>query len=98
MRPSTKAEFQLLREVAWFFLPITKCYFCPLMLINEPVQGSTFGHRRHPTIEDKITVHHLDRNRNNNKRDNLAWAHSECHRAYHANLRRTHEPDESNRE
>jgi hypothetical protein len=92
MRPTTKAEFQMLREVAWFFLPVTPCYFCKLPLINEPPEGSTFGHRRHPSIEGKITFHHEDRNRNNNKRFNLKPCHSDCHRAYHANLRRTHDP------
>ena len=94
MRPATKAEFQMLREVAWFFLPITPCYFCHQPLINEPPQGSTFGHRCHPAIEDKITFHHEDRNRNNNKRDNLKPAHTSCHRAYHANDRRVNEPNE----
>jgi hypothetical protein len=92
MRPATKAEFQMLREVAWFFLPVTKCFFCPKMLIDEPPEGSTFGHRRHPSIEGKITFHHKDRDRNHNERENLAPAHSDCHRRYHANLRRTDDP------
>lgn len=95
MRPATKAEFQMLREVAWFFLPMTPCFFCHKPLINEPPEGSTFGHRRHPSIEGKITFHHKDRNRNNNKRENLAPAHSDCHRQYHANLRRLNDPDDT---
>ena len=94
MQRATKAEFQMLREVAWFFLPITECYFCHKPLINEPLEGSTFGHRRHPSIEGKLTFHHKDHNRNHNKRENLAPAHSDCHRRYHANLRRINDPTE----
>jgi hypothetical protein len=93
MQRATKAEFQMLREIAWFYLPITPCYFCKNMLIHEPPEGSTFGHRRHPSIDGKITFHHKDHNRNNNKRENLAPSHSSCHRQYHANLRRTSEPE-----
>ena len=93
MQRATKAEFQMLREIAWYFLPVTPCFFCHRRLIDDPPNGSTFGHRRHPAIDGKITFHHKDHNRSNNDRSNLAPSHKLCHIQYHVNLRRTSEPE-----
>lgn len=91
MQKGTKAELQMLREMAWAFLSQIKCCFCSLPLVQrEP--GMTFGHRRHPSVKVKLTVHHRDRNRENNKPDNLGACHQACHIAHHAKERRKHEP------
>jgi 5-methylcytosine-specific restriction endonuclease McrA len=79
----------MLREIAWFFLPITPCYFCKKPLIEEPPFGSTFGHRRHPPIEGKVTFHHVKHDRAMNRRwTDVVLAHQSCHRKYHAEVNR----------
>ena len=83
------AEKQMLRELAWFLLPQISCFFCRLSLAGGAAARQffdglfTFGHRRHSMVLVKITVHHLDEDRNNNKPGNLVLAHSKCHREYH---------------
>lgn len=91
MLRATKSELQMLREIGWLLLPTLPCYFCHKALVNR-IQ-MTFGHRRHPPITVKLTVHHEDRDRDNNSDVNLHLCHSKCHRDYHANLRRMHEYD-----
>jgi hypothetical protein len=86
VRSDTKAELQMLREFFWLQAPHTDCYFCKEPLIT-PVADMTFGHRRHPPIDVKISVHHIDHNRENNSLGNLAPAHRRCHEAYHAKER-----------
>jgi hypothetical protein len=93
MRSDTKSELQMLREVAWFFLHDKVCYFCQCYLIDSPkrmgvlVEGLTFGHRHHQRFPQDITLHHIDENRDNNKRENLAWCHDSCHRSHHTRKR-----------
>jgi hypothetical protein len=79
------AELQMLREFAWFYLPRLTCYFCqkPLSILGL---GMSFGHRRHPKVKVKITLHHIDGDRKNNSYANLTWAHSACHKRYHKQL------------
>jgi hypothetical protein len=89
MQRQTKAELQMLREFGWLLLPRIPCHFCRQPLITRIPM--TFGHRRHPPVTANLTVHHDDRNRENNETDNLKPCHAVCHRQYHANLRRTHE-------
>jgi len=83
------AEKQMLRELAWFLLPQLPCFFC-----NKPLAGPltraefdtghiTFGHRRHGRVGVKITIHHKDENRDNNKPENLTLCHRGCHEKYH---------------
>lgn len=86
MQARIKAELQMLREFFWLHAPQIPCEFCgePLVLLPE---GMTFGHRRHPPIEVSITVHHNDRNRENNTRENLKDSHSLCHKLFHAKER-----------
>jgi len=85
MRSSTKSELQMLRELAWYFLPQTRCDLCNRLIILAIRKGGlTFGHRRHPPITMKVTVHHINRNRQDNRFENLALVHTICHRRYHA--------------
>ena len=85
MQKSTKSERQMLREIVWLWGSQHLCFFCnkPLLLRE---QGMTFGHRRHGPITAKLTVHHKDHNRENNKDENLALAHTICHKRYHAEV------------
>jgi hypothetical protein len=39
-------------------------------------------------VKEKITLHHMDRDRSNNTPANRQLMHSECHKAYHVALRR----------
>jgi hypothetical protein len=75
------AEKQMLREFFWLHAPDIKCRFC-----NEPLcaesANMTFGHRRHPKVSVKVTVHHEDEDRANNRRSNLKDAHRACHQRH----------------
>lgn len=94
MQRGTKSELQMLREFAWLHMPNRLCMFCKRPLIYRPL-GMTFGHRRHPPIDVKYTVHHEDHNRENNLDGNLKDSHQRCHQQYHANLRRTNDPPDT---
>jgi hypothetical protein len=78
------AELQMLREFAHFYLPRLLCYFCQKPLMEKQVE--TFGHRRHPKVRARITLHHIDEDRQHNDWINLSWAHSACHRRFHKQL------------
>lgn len=97
MNRSTKSELQMLREVAWFMLHQTRCFFCKDPITKLP-PDLTFGHRRHPPFNTEVTLHHLDENRQNNSPSNLAWAHTSCHRSYHAKQRALKRKEEEQRE
>lgn len=96
MRADVKAELQMLRELVWFAYGIELtnnteagkginkfCYFChePLLILPSDI---TFGHRRHPRVGVDLTLHHIDENRENNAKENLASCHDSCHRRWHA--------------
>lgn len=85
MRKDTRSELQMLRELTWLMLTQ---YEATCMLCHEPLllrpNGMTFGHRRHPKIPVRFTVHHVDHDRTNNQLSNLAIVHSGCHKKYHA--------------
>src|SRR5882724_5086121 len=94
MQRATKAELQMLRELVWFWGTRDTCEFCKKPLIKTPYD-LTFGHRRHPPIVAKLTIHHRNRNREDNSIYNTTSCHQACHRNYHANLRRTSDPPDS---
>jgi hypothetical protein len=87
VQKATKSERQMLREIAWLWLPQKACALCHKPLLVRP-EGMTFGHRRHSPIPVKFTVHHYDHNRENNHDANLFVVHSTCHRTYHAEVNR----------
>jgi hypothetical protein len=98
MQRGTKAELQMLRELAWLIFPAIACPFCHKPLLVRHLD-MTYGHRRHPPVTTKLTVHHRDHNRENNNPGlivgggNLAPCHRQCHINYHANLRRKDDPE-----
>jgi hypothetical protein len=79
------AELQMLREFFWFHAPKIHCVFCKQPLIELPPK-MTFGHRRHPKVRAKFTIHHDNEDRSDNRFENLFPAHSGCHRRYHKQL------------
>jgi len=87
MQKQTKAELQMLREMAYLLLPDIACFFCKKPLIERP-PDITFGHRRHPPVKVKLTAHHRNHNREDNYRYNVQPCHQVCHQLYHANDRR----------
>jgi hypothetical protein len=91
MRSSTKSELQMLREICHFLLPQYQCYFCQLSLIMRSEEK--FGHRSHGPILARLSVHHIDENRDNNSFDNLVLAHRRCHKAW-SNRRRSNKVEE----
>jgi len=51
-----------------------KCYFCGEAISEEDIK------------EDRITIHHVDFNHDNNEIGNLVLAHRSCHKAYHMRI------------
>jgi len=49
-----------------------RCYFCKGVFVDL----------------DKITIHHIDFNHENNDLSNLALCHRECHKGYHLMVNR----------
>lgn len=86
MRRSFLSEVRMLREIAWFFLRHRKCAICKQRFIPEDEAVLIkFGHRKHPPIKIRVTVHHDDEDRENNTDKNLKWVHRSCHKGHHLN-------------
>jgi alpha-beta hydrolase superfamily lysophospholipase len=86
VRSDTKAELQMLREYFWRTAPEILCRFCLKPLAELP-HGITFGHRRHPPVDVDITMHHEDRDRENNQLVNIKPSHTRCHKTFHGQER-----------
>jgi hypothetical protein len=87
MQSATKSELQMLRELVRYYAQGRVCYFCKRVLIDNC--DVTFGHRHHSPVVDRITLHHLDEDRENNRKENLIDCHTACHRSHHARKRAT---------
>lgn len=88
------AELQQLREITYLLLGHKKlvvCCFCGNPLLIARGINATYGHRRHTSITERLTVHHNDEDRENNDFSNLDLAHRECHKAYHNHKRAQNE-------
>lgn len=58
------------------------CYFCkkPFSYAEEfNTHGNTIG----PKFAEKLSIHHLDGNHDNNERENKALCHTSCHKSHH---------------
>jgi hypothetical protein len=91
---ATKAELQQAREILRFLLRGHLCFFCREHLIFVSNRES-FGHRRHSAIVEKLTIHHINEDREDNRRENLVLCHSSCHRSYHVKKRIKERADEN---
>lgn len=86
MRADVKSELQMLRELCWWFLPQLNCCFCGEPLLVRPA-GMTFGHRRHPKVDVKLTLHHREEDRSKNAFMDVSPCHSPHHKGFHASKR-----------
>src|SRR5882724_1105396 len=71
MSSNSKSELQMLRELAWFLLPHLECRFCHEPIMRHPQGAMTFGHRHHPPVETRFSIHHENRDRFDNRREGL---------------------------
>jgi len=55
-----------------------RCYFCDKVI---DLQSLSKGHE-----PDKLTIHHINEDRSDNRIENLEIAHRGCHRAHHRRL------------
>jgi hypothetical protein len=87
---SLTSELRMLRELAWYLIHFksTHCYLC-LRRFDEgaPPVAFTFGHRRHPRLVTRISIHHENKDRQNNTFFNLFLCHKSCHEQHHAKER-----------
>lgn len=98
-------ELQMLRELVWNLLGIgdgiqncpdaPRCFVCGRHLLRAEGINRTFGHRRHTQVKTKLTVHHIDENRDNNALYNTVIVHRACHKKYH-NQKRAEESPHAN--
>lgn len=82
MRKATESELKMLREFGHHFLGELDCWFCQNPLLE--VVSKTFGHRAHPPITAKLTIHHENENHDDNRPSNRKPCHQSCHKTYHA--------------
>jgi hypothetical protein len=83
MRNSTCNELRKLRELMRFTLRGKCCFFCKEELFEEDNRSYRDGDGRGAPIACQITVHHIDLNHDNDRRENKRLCHTSCHKAYH---------------
>lgn len=95
MTAASRRELYKLRELIHFFLqgagqtPRSEngallCFFCKDAL--SEVEFEKHGNSVGPKFEERISVHHVDGNHDNNELTNKAAAHTPCHKSYHRRL------------
>lgn len=101
MRDSTRRELHKLRELMHFVLngagatPQEEenrsgsygkycCFFCkkPLSGVEFEKHGNSIG----PRFTEKLSIHHVDGNHDNNEESNKALSHTSCHKSHHRSL------------
>jgi hypothetical protein len=85
MRKSTCNELRKLRELVRFTLRGKCCFFCHKELFEDDATYKD-GDGRGAPIACQITVHHVDLNHDNDRRENKRLAHSSCHKRFHMKL------------
>lgn len=83
MTLASRRELYKLRELVHFLLVGRVCCFCKKPLSPNAEKFVMHGNSVGPKFEDKITVHHLDGNHDNDAHDNKAPCHTSCHKSYH---------------
>jgi hypothetical protein len=86
MRNSLRSELAKLRELAHFLLTGRYCFFCGELLLTVVCGKVKHGDGAGPKLRDKITIHHIDGNHENDAEDNKALAHQSCHKRHHLAL------------
>lgn len=94
LQGSLENNLTRIHDVAGEYATTLVCYFCrkPFSYAQEFVtHGNTYG----PKFAEKLSVHHLDDNHDNNVRENKALCHTSCHKSHHrkaANAARAAKP------
>ena len=79
------SRIRRVREWALFFARKVRpvCYFCSM-----PLSPEFF---RLGNSSDRVTIHHVDHDRSNNRIENLVPVHRSCHARYHRNVQSSRE-------
>lgn len=97
MTASSRRELYKLRELVHFLLqgagatPRSEsgylcCYFCKVKLDEYGKEFEKHGNSVGPKFLEKISIHHVDGNHDNNVLLNKALAHVRCHKGWHRRL------------
>lgn len=92
MSPSIRRELYKLRELCAFLLKGRICYFCNKPISEAAEMFTEHGNSVGPKLLDKISIHHINGDHNDNRDENKALCHTSCHKSYHrreANLARS---------
>ena len=84
MTLSSRRELYKLRELAHFLLFDRPCFFCEKPLVDQSfiAHGNSIG----PKFTEKISIHHIDGNHENNEHTNKAPCHTTCHKSFHRRI------------
>ena len=86
MRSSVRSELAKLRELTHFLLTGRACFFCNGPLLTVACGKVKHGDGAGPKLRDKITIHHIDGDHDNDAAENKALAHQSCHKRYHLEI------------
>lgn len=94
MTLTSRRELYKLREIMHFLLQgsldnnlnedsnTLVCYFCRKSFAYAE-EFNTHGNTIGPKFAEKLSIHHLDGNHENNERENKALCHTSCHKSHH---------------
>jgi len=81
MRKSTRQELRKLREILRFLLRGKCCFFCKRKLISAKSYAKD-GDGQGSPISRQLTIHHVNGNHSDDRRENKRLTHQRCHRSY----------------